>query len=336
MTVARPHDSAHSKRYDCILGPVSPRPLHNSCALRRVRPLQRWCRSARSVGPPAMPDCRPRLYVYRLPDTYRDPVESAGGQPADGLGRPLRMRSSGIEASCWDSDQYSIASLVYERALGYRCRTHDPAEADLFFVPAFKSRLGATQSCAEPESSAGKHGLAHRLRMSLPNSSRPASWTGKEPPSTLEARGGADHILLNPRNGMSWERFPYCELALGSPAFGAALYLAMEQPPRNGSRWVYPEGYCGQVCVDAYRPQLLSEPWYWSVPWTSTVHLDMHAGRTPPWAATHERTVLVSARFATVHKPVLPRPTLQLRDKLISQCRDAGAARCRYSPPYAG
>lgn len=280
-------------------------------------------------------DCRPRLFVYRLPESYRDPLESVGGMPPDGLGRPLRMRDSNgnVVPGLWDSEQYSVASLVHERALAYRCRTHDPAEADLFFVPAFKARLGATQSCAEPGGANGRRGLLQRLKLELPNASRPANWASREAPTTLDARGGADHIIINPRNGMTWERNPFCELNLGAAQLGAALYLAMEQGPRNGSRWVYPEGYCGQVCVPAYRPQLLPEPWYWSVPWTSTVHLDLHAGHTPPWASTHARPVLVAALFGTSHKPILPKPTLQLRERLISQCKAASAAHCQYSLP---
>ena len=272
--------------------------------------------------------CRPRLYVYRLPESYRDPSENTNGMPADGIGRPLRVHAEGLAGSVWDAEQYSVASLVHERALSWRCRTHDPMHADLFFVPAFKPRLGTTQSCAE----SGDHrNLVTRLRLELPNSSKPANFGSTNPLTTLEARGGADHIVLNPRSGMSWERFPYCELGLGSPSLGAALYLAMEQAPRNGS-WVYPEGYCGKVCVDAYRPQLLSEGWYWSIPWTSTVHLDTRSSPTPPWAAINTRRFLVAAHFGTYHKPVLPKPTLQLRERLIEQCK-AQPFKCSYSLP---
>jgi hypothetical protein len=274
--------------------------------------------------------CRPRLYVYRLPESYRDPVSAH--MPADGVGRPLRLQLPGIENACWDADQYSLASLVYQRALSYRCRTHEPASADLFLVPAFKASLGGKGSqCAEFGGNRTKT-LRQRLRVELPNASRPAGW-GSAPLTALEARGGADHIILNPRSGMSWERNPYCEVALGAPLFGAALHLAMEQAPRNGS-WVYPEGYCGKVCVDAYYPQLLSEPWYWSVPWTSLVHLDVNAAPTPPWASKHTRSTLISAHFGTVHWPVLPRPTLQLRTRLIAQCK-AQPSKCSYVPPRA-
>lgn len=277
-----------------------------------------------------MAACRPRLFVYRLPEGYRDPSDATNGMPADAVGRPLRIGREGLERSLWSSEQYSIASLIYQRALAWRCRVHDPALADLFFVPAFKPRLGATQSCAEGAAT-NHRALIQRLRLELPNTSMPQSHPFPTV-TTLEARGGADHIILNPRSGMSWERFPFCELALGSPSFGAALYLAMEQAPRNGT-WVYPEGYCGQVCVDKYYPQLVPEPWYWSIPWTSTVHLDTQSAQTPPWADTRsQRRHLVAAHFGTEHKPVLPKPTLQLRQRLISQCK-AQPSRCSYSLP---
>ena len=162
--------------------------------------------------------------------------------PMDALGRPLRMTAAGIENSCWDSEQYSIASLIYERALAYRCRTHDPARADLFFVPAFKPRLAVANGCAEPGAHQ-KRALIQRLRIELPlnTSSQPAEPGAPEATTTtmtttLEARGGADHIIVNPRNGNKWERNPFCELAMGSAALGAAQYLAMEQGPR-----VYPD-----------------------------------------------------------------------------------------------
>ena len=273
--------------------------------------------------------------------------------PGDGLGRPLRLGQ--IDAPLWDTPQYSLASLVYERALSYRCRTHDPARADLFLVPAYKARLVTDQSCAEKTGS--RLNLLRRMQLKLPNSSSALLKAGGQnrgggngragggrnasaewlalPPVTLSNRGGADHIVLNPRSGMTWERYPFCELTMGSHHLGAALHLAMEAHPHNAS-WVYPEGYCGKVCVPAYRPQLLSEGFYWSVPWTSTVHLDATASATPPWASRHARRTLVAAHFGLLHKPVLPRPTLALRQRLLDACKAAVPSQCKALPPADG
>jgi len=265
------------------------------------------------------------LYTYQLPGSYRDSPH--------GLGKAIHIRNR-VNAPLWDTDQYSLGSLLYERALAYRCRTRDPSNADLFFVPAFKGALGTMQECAEPDS---KVKLLQRLRVVLLN----ASSAGAErhgprdgangPPTTLEARGGADHIILNPRSGMTWERYPFCELQMGSARLGAALWLSMESHPHNGS-WVYPEGYCGKVCVKAYYPQLVSESFYWSVPWTSVVHLDSTSSSTPPWTSQHVRSTLVAAHFNVVHKPVLAKPTLQLRQALLQQC-SAQPTKCRSVPP---
>ena len=268
--------------------------------------------------------CRPRLFTYQLPGSYRISPH--------GLGKAIHMRNR-VHAPLWDTDQYSLGSLLYERALAYRCRTRDPSNADLFFVPAFRGTLGTVQECAEPDS---KVKLLQRLRVVLLNASsaqRHGLLDGANgPPTTLEARGGADHIILNPRSGMNWERYPYCELQMGSARLGAALWLSMESHPHNGS-WVYPEGYCGKVCVKAYYPQLVSESFYWSVPWTSAVHLDSTSSSTPPWTSQHVRSMLVAAHFLVAPgHPGIPKPTLQLRQALLQQC-SAQPTKCRSVPP---
>jgi hypothetical protein len=275
-----------------------------------------------------MADCRPRLFVYRLPEAYRSPRVKYGNLPPDGIGEPLSMRDQ-IDAPLWNTDQYSLGSLVHERALSYNCRTHDPSSADLFLVPAYRSYMGES-GCAEP---AGSHlRLLQRLQLPLRNAKEGRAQPSADgrAPTSLDARGGADHIFLNPRNGELWDRTASCELTFGSPQLGAALYFSMEAGNQHGETWVYPEGYCGTVCVPAYHPQLLSESWYWSLPWPSTVHLDVSA-TSAPWASTHKRSILVAAHFNTQHKPILPRPTLHLRLRLLASCR-AQPSRCSAVP----
>ena len=89
-----------------------------------------------------LPDRCPRLFVYDLPDEYRSP-DWAATQSGDGsahvgrgIGRPL-AESPGHGFRTYDGQQYQMGDHFYQRALGYRCRTHDPSEADLFFVPAY-------------------------------------------------------------------------------------------------------------------------------------------------------------------------------------------------------
>ena len=93
-----------------------------------------------------LPDRCPRLFVYDLPDEYRSPDWAAtqSGDGSDhvgrGIGRPL-AENPGHGFRTYDGQQYQMGDHFYQRALGYRCRTHDPSEADLFFVPAFTHQL---------------------------------------------------------------------------------------------------------------------------------------------------------------------------------------------------
>lgn len=188
--------------------------------------------------------CRPRLFVYRVPEAYRDPSPDNDSLPLDSLGPPLRIRDL-VDAPVWDTDQYSLGSLIYERALQYRCRTHDPAQADLFLVPAFKGALSMTQPCAETAGS--QRTLLERLRLPLPNMALRdrtnemhrhfnGSSSSGGPITTLDARGGADHIFLNPRSGMPWERF----VSDGTESSHASMGCP-SLPPASQCTWVVAE-----------------------------------------------------------------------------------------------
>ena len=48
--------------------------------------------------------------------------------------------------------------------------------------------------------------------------------------SALEARGGADHILINPRNGAPYERHPIWELDYMDARLGNATLLDLMEP----------------------------------------------------------------------------------------------------------
>ena len=83
--------------------------------------------------------CRPRLYIYdELPTRYRDDHEGGFGAPASSLITPLPHLPEGVRL--WRTAEFGLGELFLQRARRYRCRTPDPARADLFFVPAFSSR----------------------------------------------------------------------------------------------------------------------------------------------------------------------------------------------------
>jgi hypothetical protein len=76
----------------------------------------------------------PRVYVYNLPDHFRDngtrdcsQTDSAfGGPPFDVGGYPI-----------WHSGQFELGWMIYNRLLRSPRRAKTVAEADLFFIPAW-------------------------------------------------------------------------------------------------------------------------------------------------------------------------------------------------------
>ena len=53
-----------------------------------------------------MAECRPRLYVYRLPEGYRDPLDTRGR----GFGKPLAQAPGlvrGLQVPLYDTDAYA-------------------------------------------------------------------------------------------------------------------------------------------------------------------------------------------------------------------------------------
>lgn len=112
------------------------------------------------LQPLANGSCYPRLYVYSLPEGYRDRRTQRPGRN-DVFGR-VAVRSAQMPPSfpvgvdLWDTSMNGLGDLFYERALSYHCREHDPEKADLFFVPAYtqtiyteRERLGKEPLCAE-------------------------------------------------------------------------------------------------------------------------------------------------------------------------------------------
>lgn len=282
--------------------------------------------------------CSPRLFVYLLPEGYRDPDDTVGR----GLGQRLQGSTG---PPLFDSEQYNLGELLYQRALGYRCRTYDPVSADLFFVPAFRGRafmpprwnasLRSHRVCAETRSTSAARSsrIYDRVRLPLATAQcgRQRSNTST---SSLQARGGADHILFHPRTAQSWENEPYCELRYLDSAWGYPVRLAMEErvafdypPPKADGR--------------RYLPQQVPESGFHSIPWTSFVHLGTpHAAGTGvseshPWACCHRRPALMAAVFATSRWPYVQfaRPILELRTVLMRSCRAAGSSTCRRHDP---
>ena len=154
--------------------------------------------------------------------------------------------------------------------------------SDLFFVPVFTAQMGLgawrpnsitsprpeRTFCAEltnyaPDMLREAHeALLSRLRRV----------TVDDGEAALSRRGGADHILLNPRHGAVWEANPYCEFSYGDWRYGAPVKLSVEQNHL----------YDGNL------------------PWASAVHIDpqdIARGAQLPWRSTHPRDHLVGIAF---------------------------------------
>jgi hypothetical protein len=289
--------------------------------------------------------CRPRIFVHSLPPDYRDSPSDQrffGSQPYPN-GRLNQLAGSTVlphfppHVQLWNSGQFSNAELMYQRALVHECRVRNESMADLFFVPAFSGALraasvsagehcaerGATHkgrlSNAELQSTVSASGLIERLRsVAAPHCGGRTLRRGAAPPSTdsascsvLEARGGADHVIVNPRNGAVFESHPFCELDYLDPRFGNAVRLSIEEPPRGRWEW-----------FDHYH----SHPAYVGIPHISMVHLQRDQLSGAPWRSRHPRPQLAVGAFG-IRGPTKVR---QLREALRRSCQDAPPTDCYF------
>ena len=170
----------------------------------------------------------------------------------------------------WNSGQFSTAELMYRRALGHGCRTKNASIADLFFVPACSGALRASPV------SAGEHCVvrvpkervaASALLELLREVAAPTCNGRNAPPcSVLEARGGADHILVNPRRAY-FEGHPFAELDYLDPRFGAFAARDRGASARQvGLVRPVPPTRCTMACPTSAwctlsRDQLAAAPW---------------------------------------------------------------------------
>ena len=292
-----------------------------------------------------MPSCtgRPRLYVYNLPSSYRiDPRDAPAGMGAPSRLPPLEHMPLGVRL--WHTAEFGLGSLFMQRALDYQCVTTDPELADLFLIPAFSGRLvnRPTEKSSEPmpaEMGGRLRALFTRLRQvrvhrcgagarhaSLASSGIRDSGHAVGRPSrgalsraglarncsALKARGGADHILINPRNGAPNERRPMWELDYMDARLGNVTLLDLMEP----GDWPW---------QNKYKP----ERRYHSMPHPSVIHLEPGASGLP-WRSRHVRSVLVAGAFGLIHSSRMDKDVTLLRRALTTVCARAAERDCRY------
>ena len=152
-----------------------------------------------------VPTCRPRLYVYdSLPARYRDDREGGYGAPLSSIRVTPLLPSLSGGTRLWHTPEFGLGELFLRRAEQYRCRTMDAERSDLFLIPAYSSRLHG-----RPTERMAEHGNMSALYARLRNLRVDRCASGSTNCSALEARGGADHLLINPRNGAAFERHPF-------------------------------------------------------------------------------------------------------------------------------
>ena len=215
--------------------------------------------------------CRPALYVYELPDGYRHENKPNGR----GFGVPVTSPPGLPTAALFSAVTYGTGAAFFEAALNYRCRTLEPAQADLFFVPTFTDkRLRRWCVDATPEQPKNCSRDALFLRLAAVRNGSGMSY--------LQARGGTDHILLTGHQGFYFDMKPSYEVSYRDRRLRGTMLFSVE----DGVRYPWP------------GPRTLRG--IHSTPWSSMVHL---ASTTPrdelPWRSRHDRSVLVTGAFAT-------------------------------------
>ena len=271
--------------------------------------------------------CPYQLYMYDLPHTFRrngktnraprslhardlaqlngDPYICCGVLAAEWLPHFPR----GVKL--WNSAQFSTAQIVYERVKNHRCRTYDPQRADLFFIPSWSILTPQLPSsdCALHWPNSSLYLATSGLYRALRRVQVKCSFTDSSECSALDRRGGADHVLLSPRNGAPMEIHPICELDYSDARLGASTRLAIEEPSRGRWRW-----------WDHYATHEL----YHSTPHVSNVHLDASA-EAAPWRSRHERHILAVAAFGVGHGNDM---NIKIRRRLQDQCAAAASSDC--------
>lgn len=229
-----------------------------------------------------MPPCTnadlPRLYIYELPDRYRNEGRPSGR----GFGVAVNATPP-LPASLrlYSAMTFATSSTVYDRAMTYVCRTTDPSMADVFFIPVFTANKGrmshvpCADNCSKENFFARLNAIRH-----IDNSSNT---------SYFDRFRGADHFVVSGQQGCPFALRPVNEMTHFSKRMGLTMHFAVEQHlPSLGRAESWPT-------PPQYRP--LSK--YYSLPWASSVHF---AASTPwsdlTWRSKHKRSILASGVFS--------------------------------------
>ena len=269
--------------------------------------------------------CRPRLFVYELPSRYRyegrpegqdfPPLLLTGAESGSGSSNnnPIpALHDWPVGISLRAADTYVAGGIFFRRSMTSPCRTLDPTQANLFFIPAFTDAFAAGKLCADAvknassgESQCSKDRLFERMEASAPGA--------------LSARNGSNHLVFTPRHGYNYDLTVSYELKVTDKRLGHAVRFSMEE---------------GGV---PFIGRALTKQMFHSTPYASFVHaLPSTRWEDLPWRRIPRRDVLVSIAFNAVHNHGPPKPRERinaLRSRLLSSCeRAADPAICTVLP----
>lgn len=143
-----------------------------------------------------------RVYMYDLPSTMNtDILKNCSGKLVKwlnfcphhknhGFGAVVNATVEVFRQDWYGTDAYMLEVIFYERMQTYSCRTSDPAEADLFFIPYF----------------AGLDALAYLYtdsKRELQQGREVVEWLEENAPKTWRRHGGHDHFYIAGRT--AWD-----------------------------------------------------------------------------------------------------------------------------------
>ena len=246
----------------------------------------------------------PRLFVHTLPDAYRG---SANKDAYVGRAFGSPVQADGLPFHVYDGQQFQLGEIVLQRALGYRCRTLDPREADLYLIPAFSHAIGRGTRSA--------------------NNSQLYDWLRRvrkpgDKGSVFEAKGGADHIIIMARDGLPWDEVPFPELDYRDGQLGSVIKLGIAEYGESWkSQWSDMKG------VNVARPDT-----YHSVPYPAMVHANPTL-RGVPWLRPQWRRNVPLVACAFNPRKHLDTTAGMLRHALITNCASHGEPWCALQGP---
>lgn len=97
-----------------------------------------------SIENPPSPEACPKVYVYDLPSHLKD----ASKEKEMGFGKKIILKGADrlFQGFVYNTNQYAFPSILEQRLRESKvCRTKDPNEADLFFVPVLSAPKGTDE-----------------------------------------------------------------------------------------------------------------------------------------------------------------------------------------------